>query len=691
MKRVLIVGAGKGGSALLEILLNTDRMKIVGMVDIDKNADGLKSAQDLGIPTGSDWGDWIDKDIDIIVEATGDESVLERLLEARDRKTVVIPGTVAYIIAELFEEKESLLDRLKLQTNNQELILHNIRDGMIVINNESKIQFVNKSAERILGLKREEIIGQDIKNVISDTRLPHVLQSRRREVNQKLVLENGRKIITTRIPIINAEDRLIGAFAVFKDITEVVNLAEENTDLKEIKTMLEAIIHSSDEAITVVDENGTGIMINPAYTRITGLKETDIVGKPATADISEGESMHMKVLKTRRGVRGVRMKVGPAKKDVLVNVAPVIVDGKLKGSVGVLHDVSEIKSLTSELRRARQIIRNLEAKYTFDDIIGPSPEMKLALEQAKVGAKTPATVLLRGESGTGKELFAHAIHNESDRKHNKFIRVNCAAIAESILESELFGYEEGAFSGARQGGKKGLFEEANLGSIFLDEIGELSLSMQAKLLRVLQENEIVRVGGTDPISINVRIITATNANLEKAIMNKTFREDLYYRLNRLPIYIPSLKERISDLSELTQHLIGKLNQDYGRSVKSIDQDALEHLEEYHWPGNVRELENVIGRAMIYMDVSEEVIRKEHIPALAATVDNPENTMSLENTFDQDLQGAVDRFEREYIHKVYERNNFNKTRTAKDLNISIRNLYYKLEKHHIEKKSTQDHS
>ncbi|MBP1950404.1 sigma 54-interacting transcriptional regulator [Virgibacillus litoralis] len=691
MKRVLIVGAGKGGSTLLEILYNTDRMKIVGVVDRNSTAPGLKKAKKYGIPSDYTWENWINKDIDIIIEATGDEKVLEELLERRNRKTVVIPGTVAYIISELFEEKESLLDRLRIQTDNQELILNNIRDGMIVINNQEIVQFVNKGAERIVGISKDKFKGQDIKNIIADTRLPHVLRSRRREVNQKLVLENDKKVITTRIPIINADDRLIGAFAVFKDITEVMNLAEENTDLKEIKTMLEAIIQSSDEAITVVDENGTGIMINPAYTRITGLKEADIVGKPATADISEGESMHMKVLKTRRGVRGVRMKVGPAKKDVLVNVAPVIVDGKLKGSVGVLHDVSEIQSLTSELKRARQIIRNLEAKYTFDDIIGPSSEMKIALEQAKVGAKTPATVLLRGESGTGKELFAHAIHNESDRKHNKFIRVNCAAIAETILESELFGYEEGAFSGAKQGGKKGLFEEANHGSVFLDEIGELSLHMQAKLLRVLQEQEIVRVGGTDPITIDVRIITATNVNLEKAIMNKKFREDLYYRLNRLPIYIPSLKERINDLPSLIEHLIRKINQDYGRNVQAINYDASEYLKNYHWPGNVRELENMIGRAMIYMDMNEEVIKKEHIPNLLTSPDSSKDKMEVDGTANKTLQDAVEHYEKEFIRNVFKENNYNKTQTAKELNVSIRNLYYKLEKYKIEKDDMQNFS
>lgn len=188
---------------------------------------------------------------------------------------------------------------------------------------------------------------------------------------------------------------MLGALSIFKDITDAVELAEEVTNLKEVRTMLEAIIQSSDEAISVVDEQGKGILINRAYTKMTGLTDKEVVGKPAGADISEGESMHLKVLETRRPVRGVRMKVGPNKKDVIVNVAPVIVDGILKGSVGVIHDVSEIQSLTNELNKARQLIRTLEAKYTFEDIIGESEQMLVALEQAKLGAKTPATILLR--------------------------------------------------------------------------------------------------------------------------------------------------------------------------------------------------------------------------------------------------------------------------------------------------------
>lgn len=638
MKRVLIVGAGKGGTALINIIRSTASMKVIAVIDKNKNAEGLTLAKQLHIETGSDWREWMDRNIDIVMEATGEEKVLNEIIEIRNKETVVIPGSVAYIISELMDEKTQLFEQIQQQMDNQELVLNNIRDGMIVIDKQQIVQFVNKSAEDIVGHNREDSIGKNISEVIKNSRLPDVIESREREVNQ-------------------------------------------NTDLNEVKIMLESIIKSSDEAISVVDEKGNGIMINPAYTRVTGLTEQDVIGKPATVDIYEGESMHMKVLQTGNVFRGVHMKVGQLKKDVIVNVAPIIMNGVIRGSVGVLHDVTEIQALTRELKRARQIIRSLEAKYTFDDIIGSSPEMRLALEQAKVGARTPATVLLRGDSGTGKELFAHAIHNESNRKQNKFIRVNCAAIAESFLESELFGYEEGAFSGAKHGGKKGIFEKANHGSIFLDEIGEISLNIQAKLLRVLQEGEIVRAGGTETIHVDVRIITATNINLEKAIMNKTFREDLYYRLNRLPIFIPSLRERISDLAEIANHIIQKLNADYSRTVRTISVDAIAILEQYHWPGNVRELENVLGRAMILMEIHEEVIKKEHLPKLTISFKIKEANILFSE--EESLSNAVDRFEKDFIYEVYQDNSCNKTKTAKALNISIRNLYYKFDKYQLE--------
>ncbi|NLY50599.1 MAG: sigma 54-interacting transcriptional regulator, partial [Firmicutes bacterium] len=327
----------------------------------------------------------------------------------------------------------------------------------------------------------------------------------------------------------------------------IARLKREINALAQAELLLQAIINATQDAISVVDEHGRGILVNPAYTRLTGLTEKDVLGKPANVDIAEGESIHLKVLTTKKPVRGAMLKVGPQRKEVIVDVAPIIVQGRLRGSVGVIHDVSQIKQLTEELARAQQRIRHLEAKYTFEDIVGESPELRAAIEQAERAADLPATILLRGESGTGKELFAHAIHNLSRWCRGQFVRVNCTAITESLLESELFGYEEGAFTGARRNGKKGYFEEAQGGTIFLDEIGEISPALQAKLLRVLQEKEIIRVGGNSPITVNVRVIAATNINLEQAVQEGRFREDLYYRLNVVPIFIPPLRYRKDDI------------------------------------------------------------------------------------------------------------------------------------------------
>lgn len=673
LKRVIIIGDSIQAFKIVKLILETNIFTIDCLIGENFSDSFMKLIAQNKINTKPILETSFLKGIDIIFNTTNETNIETLIGDIKYDQILVIDKKTLDFLLPIFEEKNTQINYLRL-------IINNIQDGLIVTDRNGIVRMINKTAKKLLEVT-DNIIGLSINDVIPNSRLPHILQTRQIEVNKKFKINQNREIVTTRIPLIDDSNRLIGAFAIFKDSLEVVHLAEENTDLKQIKTMLEAIIHSSEEAINVVDENGTALMINPAYTRITGLTEEDVIGKPATTDISEGESIHMEVLNTRRPIRGAKLKVGPMKKEVIVNAAPVIVQGKIKGSVAVIHDISEIQQLTSELQRARQMIRNLEATYTFDDIIGQSEEIQLAIDQAKMAANTPATVLLRGESGTGKELFAHAIHNASDRKLNKFIRVNCASLSESVLESELFGYEGGAFTGAKSQGKKGLFEEANQGSIFLDEIGELSLTTQAKLLRVLQEKEIIRVGGTRPIPIDVRIIAATNANLEKKIREKTFREDLYYRLNRLPIYIPSLKERRNDLPLLVQFLINKVNQQYGRTVNAISEHALEKLQQYDWPGNVRELENVISRAIIFMDISEQVIQHHHIELLQKE-EQPEITPLINGESTLPLKEMIEQYEKEYIKHIFEKNNYNKTKTAEQLQISIRNLYYKLEKYNL---------
>lgn len=582
-----------------------------------------------------------------------------------------------------FEAAVSLFSQLQLSeihSENKKLhkIINTTHDGMIAIDTNTHITLMNKQAEIFTMLEAEKVLGKPVGEVMPSSRLPRVLQSGRTEFNKKQVIGKNRTIITTRVPMYE-NDMIIGVLAVFRDITDIENMAEEVTNLKSIRTMLEAIIHSSDDAISVVDADGLGLLINPAYTRLTGLKKDMVIGKPATADITEGESIHMKVLDTGKAVRGARMKVGPLKRDVVVNAAPVIVDEKVKGSVGVIHDVSEMEELTSELEQAKRIIRTLEAKYEFADIIGSSRVIQTAVQQSIAAAKTPASILLQGESGTGKELFAHAIHNGSRRKYNKFVRVNCAALTESLLESELFGYEEGAFSGAKRGGKKGLFEEADKGSIFLDEIGEVSHRMQAKLLRVLQEKEIVRVGGTSSINIDVRIIAATNIQLEEKIEEGSFRADLYHRLNRVPVFIPALRDRVEDIYELSMHLLRKLNQDYGMNIHGLTEGAVSRLQQYLWPGNVRELENVLGRAIIHMPQHLQTIQSAHITL--DRKDSLEMNKSREETSGP-LSSQLEKKEREILQTALLNTGGNKTLTAKQLGISLRSLYYKLDKHQL---------
>ncbi len=685
-RKVLIIGAGRGGTALIKALQGIERLKVVAIIDKNQAAEGMKLAKELNVKASAEFYPYLDESLDIIFDATGDKELFDELKKLKSDHTALIPGSVANFIMGLIEQKEALISELKSNKQELDIIFNSTHDAMIAINKEGMVTLFNRSAEKILKKKAKDVIGKEIVEIIPNTRLLVILETGKSELNKEFDLGDDIKIISNRIPLIDYSGEIFGAVSVFRDITELIHLSEEITDLKDIRSLLEAIINSTEDAISVVDEYGKGLIINPAYTKLTGLSQEEVINKPADVDIYEGESMHMKVLKTKKPVRGAYMKVGPKRKDVIVNVAPILVDGRLKGSVGIIHDMSEIKKLNDELEKARRIIRTLEAKYTFDDIIGNSKEMKVALETAQKAALTHATVLVRGESGTGKELFAHAIHNASNRKYNQFIRVNCAAISSSLLESELFGYEEGAFTGAKKGGKKGFFEVASGGTIFLDEIGELEINTQAKLLRVLQEKEIVRVGGTKPLSVDVRVIAATNLNLEKAMKNGTFRKDLYYRLNVLPINIPSLRERRSDIPLLARHLFKKLNVEYGRNIEGITEEVLHVFLEYLWPGNVRELENLLGRAIMNMTFNETVINIDHLPPLTRAMINSE--METVHTFHSEdeilpLNHMIARMEKDYLKNVMKQMDGNKTKAAKKLGISIRSLYYKLEKHGIE--------
>lgn len=360
----------------------------------------------------------------------------------------------------------------------------------------------------------------------------------------------------------------------------------------------------------------------------------------------------------------------------------VYIGSEKVGKVVVYHDISEINRLRRELDRINQKLRKVQVKYTFKDIIGNDVELKKVINTAKVVAMTPATILIRGESGTGKEIFANAIHNTSPRRNEKFVKINCSSLPEELLESELFGYKEGAFTGARRGGKKGLFQEADKGTLFLDEIGDVSSKMQVKLLRVLQEKEVMPVGSTEVIPVDVRIICATNKPLEEMVEKGEFREDLYYRLNVFPLLIPPLRERLEDIEGIVRYLINQYSEFYCRSVRDIEPQAIELLKQMQWQGNVRELENVLSRALINIKADGEVLKEEDISIALGYQKKTiaiNTTQDITNQLPIKIKEAVELTEKKCIENALKNSNGDKNQAAYQLGIPLRTLYYKCKK------------
>ena len=325
----------------------------------------------------------------------------------------------------------------------------------------------------------------------------------------------------------------------------------------------------------------------------------------------------------------------------------------------------ERRRLTDENTHLRQELRE---RYDFSNIIGTSGPTRQMYEQVAQVAQTNTTVLIRGESGTGKELIAHAIHYNSLRAKKPFIKVSCAALPDTLIESELFGYEKGAFTGAAQR-KKGRFEMAEGGTLFLDEIGDVNLGTQVKLLRVLQEREFERVGGTETVKVNVRLIAATNKDMEKAIAEGTFREDLYYRLNVFTIFVPPLRERKADLLLLADHFLDKFSREHNKVIKRISTPAIDMLTAYHWPGNVRELENALERAVLVCDGA--VIHGHHLPPSLQTADSSGTVTRVS------LKDAVAAYERDLILDALKTTRGNRAKAARLLDTTERILNYKV--------------
>ncbi len=351
------------------------------------------------------------------------------------------------------------------------------------------------------------------------------------------------------------------------------------------------------------------------------------------------------------------------------------------GKEELLLTVQRALENRSLLRENRLLRKELEERYQFHNLIGSSPRMQEVFRIIEKVAPSDSTVLIYGESGTGKELVARAIHFYSKRKNHAFLAINCAAIPDTLLESEMFGHEKGSFSGAYTQ-KKGIFEEAHQGTLFLDEIGDLNISLQAKLLRVLQDGEIKRVGGNKVITVDVRVIAATNKNLEEEMQEGRFRQDLYYRLNVVPIFLPSLRERKEDISLLIDFFIKKYGKKFGKVIEKITPDAMDRLLDYSWPGNVRELESVIERTVLLNE--DGIIRADDLPQKLLAPKS--QSFGLDLTI-PDEGISLSEVERNLIENALIKSNWSIKRASELLGITYKTLQYRIQKFHLKRENS----
>nr|WP_239559268.1 sigma 54-interacting transcriptional regulator [Sporohalobacter salinus] len=369
-----------------------------------------------------------------------------------------------------------------------------------------------------------------------------------------------------------------------------------------INKKLDAVINHVHDGIIYINQQEEIKVFNEMAEKIFEMNVEDVIDREVKKTIPNTKLDEV----LRKEIKHINALQNIGDKKIVSTRVPVKEDGEVVGALATFKDVTDIKELEEDLRRKLKK-KGYIAKYNFSDIVGESQELKKAIKKAKKLSKSESTILIQGESGTGKELFAQSIHNYSERSKAPFVVINCAALPDNLLESELFGYEEGAFTGAKKGGKPGVFEQAHTGTIFLDEIGDISPSIQSRLLRVLQEKEVMRVGGTKVIPIDIRVITATNRDIQRLVEEGEFREDLYYRLNVLSLQLPSLRKRREDIPLLIEHFL----KEFGRKNLSLSKEVMSRLYNYDWNGNVREVENCIE---YIVQVCEDNVEIEDLPS-----------------------------------------------------------------------------
>lgn len=567
-----------------------------------------------------------------------------------------------------------------IDKNKESLI---IPDGIVVISKDKQIIVFNEAASRITGYDEEKVVGNsyeilfdknlDDKNFIYSS-LENNFSYNNISINIIDVKSQIKNVLASITPI-KRDEKVLSVVFVFRDTKEMLSLAEQIQDktleLIDQKNKLDAIFNSNIEGTFTIDNDWNVTSFNSSAEKITGYKKIDAIGKKCwdifnSSLCRNGCHMEQTMLKSKAMIGNELEIVHKSGSKVPIKVNSNILINNKNESIGAVEtfiDISEIRNLSEHLSEV----------YKYENIVGRNKEIKQIINVLESVSQTESSVLITGESGTGKELAARAIHLNSPRKTNPFIAINCSAFAESLIESELFGHEKGAFTGAIKT-KIGKFEIAKGGTLFLDEIGDLSLSVQTKFLRVLETREFERVGGNKTIKVEARLIAATNKNLSDEIKTGRFREDLFYRINVINVHLPPLRERMDDFPLIVNHFIELFNKKFNKEIQQFSSQAFDILMDYNWPGNIRELENVIEHC--YVLCNGKIIQVECLPKRLR--ERKINIISQESN----QTNKIWETEKQLIISLLEKNSGNKNKTAKELNINPSTLWRKMKKFNI---------
>ena len=561
--------------------------------------------------------------------------------------------------------------------------MNSIYNGIVAIDTSEQIIFFNAMAETIFNMKRDSALGREVKDVLPNTggKLAEVLHSGR-PVNNYTLRGKTVTLLANTSPVYRDDTEIIGAISVFQEISEFENIASELDAYKQMNSQLDAVFDSSFDGLFITDGNGTILKCNRSSERLIGHPEAEIIGKSVTDLISQGyidKSVTLEVIKKKASLT-ILQKIRNGK-TIIVTGTPVFDEtGDIKFVVTNERDITALNRMKLRLREYRDLAEKRIAITTgqpFSDsnITVVDKKTRRVFQTAEIAAKFDTTVLIQGETGVGKGRLARFIHDASHRKEGPFVNINCGAIPHQLIESELFGYRKGAFTGANPSGKRGLFQTADGGTLFLDEISEIPPDVQVKFLKAIEDREIQGVGDIRPRKVDVRIIAASNRDIKKLVAAGAFRKDLFFRLNVVPIRIPPLRERRDDIFPLISHFLEKLNEKFG-SQKTISPGAMDLLTVYEYPGNIRELENIVERIMILSPESE--IRLKHLPAFLS-IPNCDQAIADPGAAGLTLKQALSRYEHTIINAAI-REHGSKAGAARALGVDPSTIVRKCQKY-----------